>query len=94
MKGVKYDKNKPRWSLLPYRELEDVVKVLTLGSIKYEDDNWKRVPNAKDRYFSALMRHITAWWNGERIDKESGLSHLAHCVCCVLFLMWHDKEKK
>jgi len=66
--------------------------VLTYGSIKYEDNNWMHVNPPKDRYFSAMIRHITAWKGGERIDKESGLSHLAHAGCCLLFLMWFDNE--
>ena len=40
----------------------------------------------------ACHRHLQAWWSGERLDKESGLPHLAHAVCCLLFLMWGDDE--
>ncbi len=92
MKGQKFDNNKPRWCLLPWKEIEDVVKVLTLGSIKYEDFNWQKVPDARNRYFSALHRHIYAWWNGELLDNETSLSHLSHAICCLIFLMWLDNK--
>ena len=91
-KGIKFDDKKLRWNLLPFKQVEEIVKVLEYGSNKYSDDNWKRVPDAKNRYFSALMRHLMAWWSGERNDKETSLSHLAHVGCCLLFLMWFDKE--
>lgn len=92
MKGIKYDTGKPRWSLLPWREIGEVVEVLTIGAIKYEDDNWMRVPQPKERYFSAGMRHFTAWAEGEVFDPETGKNHLAHAICCLLFLMWFDNE--
>ena len=91
--GVKHDQGKPRWSLLPFREVLEVVEVLTYGSTKYSDDNWKRVPNLKTRYVDAALRHFTAWINGERFDPETNKSHLAHAVCCLLFLMWNDKQE-
>ena len=90
--GVKYDGGKPRWGLLPYESVEDVVRVLTFGSKKYADDNWKKVPNAKERYFDAMMRHITQYRMGEQTDSETGLSHLAHATCCALFIQWFDKQ--
>ncbi len=92
MIGRKFDTSKPRWSLLPFKELSQVVEVLTLGSKKYSDDNWKYVDNSRDRYFSACMRHLTSWWNGEIKDKESGQSHLAHAICCLLFLLWFENN--
>jgi hypothetical protein len=96
IKGVKYDNGKPRWSLLPWKETEEIVKVLTHGAIKYpEKDNWKKVTPLRERYYDALLRHVTAWWHGEKEDPETRLSHLAHAGCCILFLMWSDnKEKK
>lgn len=91
--GVKYDEGKPRWDLLPYEELSKVVDVLTFGAKKYADDNWKRVPNAKARYIRAGMGHFTKWIRGERCDDETGISHLAHAICCLLFLMWFDRTE-
>ncbi len=90
--GKKFDIGKPRWSLFPFRAAEEIVKVLTFGAEKYEVDNWKRVPEPKDRYFSAMLRHLSAWNEGERDDEESGLHHLGHAGCCLLFLIWFDLE--
>lgn len=93
MDGAKYDQDKPRWDLLPWDEVEDVVRVLTYGARKYEDENWKKVPLAEKRYLAAAMRHIVAMVRGEHTDSESGISHLAHAACCLLFLAWFDKNK-
>lgn len=97
--GRKYDSDKPRWGLLPYRELEDIVKVLTFGSKKYADDNWKHVENGRERYFDAMMRHINEYRQAKQTDNpdkkyddETGLNHLSHAMCCALFLMWLDNE--
>ncbi len=89
--GKKHDANKPRFSLLP-SQIWQVIDVLEFGSKKYGVANWQNVDNAKERYFNACHRHLQAWWSGERLDKESGLPHLAHAVCCLLFLMWGDDE--
>ncbi|MFB6349460.1 dATP/dGTP diphosphohydrolase domain-containing protein [Moraxella sp. ZJ142] len=88
--GQKYDHGKPRFSLLPMAALWQVIAVLEFGAAKYGADNWQQVDNAKTRYFDACHRHLSAWWAGERLDSESGLPHLAHAVCCLLFLMWGD----
>lgn len=91
--GRKDDKDKSRWDLVPWVELEEIVEVLTNGSKKYSDDNWKRVSSPRRRYFAALCRHVIAWWKGEEKDPEDGKSHLAHAGCCLLFLMWFDNSK-
>lgn len=85
--GVKYDKDKPQWSLLPFKALREVVDVLTYGARKYAPDNWKKVPNAKQRYTDAGFRHFTAFASGEKLDPETGKSHLAHAMCCLLYLL-------
>jgi hypothetical protein len=36
------------------------------------------------------MRHVHAWRAGETKDPESGLHHLAHAGCCLLFMLWLD----
>jgi hypothetical protein len=85
------DTGKARWDLLPWRSVGEVVRVLTHGAVKYAPDNWQKVPEPRNRYFAAAVRHLTTWWDGEKVDPESGLSHLAHAVCCLLFLMWFDR---
>ncbi len=52
-------------------------------------NDWQDNP-APDIYFDACMRHLTAWIEGERKDPESGLSHLAHAVCCLLIMLWGE----
>jgi hypothetical protein len=94
VKGLKHDDGKPRWSLMPLIAVEEVVHVLTHGSAKYSDNNWKRVKPFKDRYFSACMRHLTAWQAGERKDPETGRSHLAHAICCLIFLLWKELKNE
>ena len=88
--GVKHDSAKPRWSLFPQGVLAAVLEVLEVGARKYAVDNWKRVPEARTRYYDALMRHIEARWRGEKRDPETGKLHWAHAACCVLFLIWFD----
>jgi hypothetical protein len=90
--GIKYDSAKEPWELLPWEQVRDIVKVLQYGAIKYAPNNWKDVKNPVSRYFAAAMRHLTARLRGEVNDPESGLPHLAHAGCCLLFMAWVDKE--
>jgi hypothetical protein len=92
MDGVKYDSGKPRWDLVPWAEMQDVVQVLTFGAHKYGANNWKHVPEAQERYFAAALRHLVAWKSGEVLDPESGLPHLAHAVSSLLFLSNFDER--
>lgn len=84
--GVKHDAGKPRWDLLPLRGTGAVVDVLTFGAQKYAPDGWRTVPDADDRYYAAALRHLVEWRMGRQIDPESGLTHLAHAACNLLFL--------
>lgn len=84
--GRKDDNGKAPWHLLPPDALNEIVLVLEFGAQKYGDRNWER-GMAWSRPFSALMRHMWAWWRGEDFDPETGMSHLAHAGCCILFLM-------
>ena len=81
---------KARWDLLPERPVRLLVDVLTFGARKYAAHGWKHVPNARERYYAALLRHINLWRLGERIDPDSGLHHLAHAICNVAFLIEID----
>ena len=84
--AVKFDQDKLRMELLPVRPIEDIASVLTLGAKKYDDRNWEQGFDYT-RTYGALQRHLHAWYKGEDIDPETGLSHLAHAGCCLMFLL-------
>jgi hypothetical protein len=90
----KLDNGKLRWDLLPIECVEDVVKVITMGANKYAPNNWQTIDNAEERFYAALLRHLSAWRQGETKDPESGLSHLAHIMCNLTFLLWFEKSKE
>ena len=92
--GRKFDGGKLQYGLVPPLALRETVKVLTFGAEKYEPDNWKRVPDPNRRYFDAAQRHLWAYKEGEVNDPESGVSHLAHALCCIMFMLDLDEEKK
>lgn len=90
--GTKHDDNKVRLDLLPPESLEEIAKVLTFGARKYASFNWCKGISFS-RLIGAALRHMFAWIRGEDADPESGLSHLAHLGCCVLFLLWMQKHR-
>lgn len=89
--GVKYDANKLEYGLLPPYALDDVVKVLTFGAQKYSRENWRYVEDAHRRYFDAMQRHLWAYKRGEMNDPETRISHMAHAICCAMFIAELDK---
>jgi len=88
--GRKFDGGKLQYGLVPPLALKATVEILTFGAEKYEPDNWKFVPDSKRRYFDAMQRHLWAWKEGEQDDPETGKNHLAHAMCCLMFLYEHD----
>lgn len=89
--GRKFDGGKLRISLVPMDVFQEVLEVLEFGATKYAPDNWKHVENPNERYLNAAFRHLFLAKNGPR-DEESGKLHVAHAICCLLFLGWFDLE--
>lgn len=84
--GVKHDGGKLPLDLLPFDALEEIAKVLRFGANKYARRNWERgIPLS--RVLAATLRHVFAYMRGENKDPETGLSHLAHAGCEVLFAL-------
>lgn len=89
--GKKYDDDKPRYDLVAWGVMDDVAKVLGYGAKKYGDHNWRMVDRLEDRYFAAAMRHMSAYRQGQKCDPETGINHLAHAMCSLMFLLANDK---
>ncbi len=82
---TKHSSQKRLMSLMPPKALDLVVDVLTYGAKKYSPNNWVNAPTWST-YYDAALRHLNAFWSGEDVDGESGLSHLGHAMCCIIFL--------
>lgn len=88
--ALKFDQDKLPLHLLSTEAMNQTAAVLKFGAQKYAEHNWRK-GFAWSRPLSAAMRHLTAFNAGEDKDPESGLSHLAHLACCVMFLLEFEK---
>lgn len=88
--GRKFDGGKLRYDLIPVMALEDVVKGLTYGTIKYDDNNWVKVPEGRKRYIAAAMRHVEKYRMGVLFDEESGVHHLSAAIDNLMFIVEKD----
>lgn len=88
--GKKFDGDKVRVDLLSVIAMEEIAKVMTFGAKKYGDNNWRK-GIGWTRVLGALLRHTFAFIRGENTDPETGLSHLAHAGCCVMFLLEYER---
>jgi hypothetical protein len=70
--------------------------VLNYGIKKYPlpAENWRINSTKEDvsRYKAALLRHYSATAQGEIVDPESGLPHMAHIATNSLFILALEKQ--
>ena len=92
-KGAAGAKKVPMWLLPPYA-LQQTAWVHKLGASKYQPYNWRDTGVCATTYISAIMRHLDAWRDGEDIDPESGVTHLAHIsASCNILMDAHQCSK-
>lgn len=68
--------------------MEALARVMEVGAVKYERDNWKKGGKPDAEYFGAAMRHLFAAKNaknaGEDVASDTGCLHAAHAVWNLL----------
>lgn len=90
--ALRYNEGKLQWSLVDWKSLEGLVKVLEMGAKKYSKNNWKKgMPVSQ--VSESLLRHMFAFMSGEDKDPESGLNHLSHVMCNAMFLEFIMRER-
>lgn len=67
----------PLWLVPPVAEHVEA-RALEYGALRYGPWNWRTQEIALSTYLSATLRHLSAYRDGEDVDAESGLIHLAH----------------
>lgn len=78
---------KPRLDLLEHVAEVEIAKAIGTGADKYGVGNYRTIPILARVYGAAMRRHIGAWLDGQDMDPESGLSHLAHIGANVHVLL-------
>ena len=78
---------KPKISSTPTIAIREMGKVFELGAKKYGRFNWREHKVSSTVYYDAAWRHMAAWFEGEDVDPESGVSHLAHVMACMAILI-------
>jgi len=99
--GIKHDKGKLPYDLIPWDAMDHICKVLRFGATKYAPRNWEKGMTAS-QLFAATTRHLKDWFQyGIDKDPETGFHPLAHALCEMLFglALWlrgklHDDRPK
>ena len=73
-------------STIPAPVLMEVGLAMMEGARKYGRHNYRTVGVRASVYYDACLRHLTAWWEGEDIDPDSGLSHLVKAIACLVVI--------
>ncbi len=82
-----FDGLKLPYELLPAKAIDEVVQVLDFGAKKYEPHGWRNLKQEDlSKLLGAALRHIFAYMRGEKEDIETGIDHLAHASCDLLFI--------
>jgi hypothetical protein len=81
-----HNKGDPRGDWFPVRAFEPTVRVLEFGAKKYAKGNWAK-GMSWSVCFTCTMSHLSKAFQGEENDEESGLPHLAHAMCNIVFLL-------
>lgn len=57
------------------------------GALKYGRSNFRAVGIRASIYVDAAKRHLTAWFEGEELDPDDGVPHLAAALACIAIIV-------
>jgi Domain of unknown function (DUF5664) len=73
-------------SVVPMNVVAEVGLGMLEGACKYGRHNYRAIGVRGSVYFDAAMRHLIAWWEGEDLDPDSGLSHITKALATLVVL--------
>ena len=79
-------KKVPLRSVVPGPVIGQLALALLEGARKYGSYNYRVAGVRASVYIDALGRHTDSWWNGEDIDRESGLCHIDKAIASLVVL--------
>lgn len=82
-----------RYDLIPAEPLRQVAEMYGRGAEKYAARNWER-GYSWSLSFAALQRHAWQFWNGEDLDSETGMPHMASVVFHAFALLYFMEKHR
>ncbi len=73
-------------STVPLPVLLEIGVAMLEGARKYGRHNYRAIGVRSSVYFDAAFRHLSAWWEGEDVDPDSGLSHITKAIATLAVL--------
>lgn len=73
-------------STVPATVMAETALAMLEGALKYGRHNYRVIGVRYSVYYDAAMRHLTAAWEGEDTDPESGLSHVTKAIASLVVL--------
>ncbi|AGS82458.1 hypothetical protein PBI_REDNO2_159 [Mycobacterium phage Redno2] len=74
------------FSTVPAQVIAEVGLAMMEGGLKYGRFNFRVSGVRATVYYDAALRHLTAWYEGQDIDPDSGLPHLVKAIACFVVL--------
>ncbi|MDD5434888.1 MAG: DUF5664 domain-containing protein [Nitrospira sp.] len=71
---------------VPLPPLVELGLAMLEGARKYGCHNYREMGVKASVYFDAVIRHIFAWWEGQDVDEDSGVSHVTKAIACLFVL--------
>lgn len=90
--ATRHNEGKLKWSLVDFKSLEPMVRVLEFGAEKYEVDNWKKGLKVTE-IIDSCYRHLADLRDGLIVDNDSGLPIVGHLQSNLMFLQWMLKNR-
>lgn len=72
--------------VVPMPAIHAIGLAMLEGALKYGRHNYRETEVKFSVLYSAIMRHMNDWWEGEDIDAESGLPHPIKAAACIVIL--------
>jgi hypothetical protein len=85
-------KGKHVFSPIPPIALVGLGAAMNNGAEKYGLFNWRDSSVSSTVFYDAILRHLIAWYSGERSAPDSGVHHLGHVMagCAILLDAEHN----
>lgn len=74
------------FSTVPAPVIAEVGLGMLEGALKYGRHNYRAIGVRTSVYYDAAFRHLTAFWEGQDIDPDSGLPHITKAIACLVVL--------